>query len=159
MQYLFISTLIFMNCLQLFAQGKTKDFTAKEQEIVTVIQKMFDGMRKSDSSMVKSVLHPSIRMQTSFVRAEKPIFMTEPNANNFLNAVASPKKEIFDERIESYEIRIDDNLATVWTPYKFYLGDKFIHCGVNTFVLCKTENGWQISHIADTRRKENCNAK
>jgi hypothetical protein len=47
-------------------------------------------------------------------------------------------------------------MATAWTPYKFYLDKTFSHCGVNAFQLFKSENGWKIISILDTRRKEPC---
>jgi hypothetical protein len=75
---------------------------------------------------------------------------------DFLNMIATPRKEIFDEQILSFEIRIDGQMATAWTPYKFYLDKTFSHCGVNAFQLFKSENGWKIISILDTRRKEPC---
>jgi hypothetical protein len=47
-------------------------------------------------------------------------------------------------------------MASVWAPYKFYLGDKFSHCGVDVFQLMKTGDGWKIIYIVDTRRKGDC---
>jgi len=55
------------------------------------------------------------------------------------------------------KILIDSQLASVWTDYKFYIGDKFSHCGVNSFQLVKLNDGWKIVYIIDTRRKEGCN--
>ncbi|HUH33176.1 MAG TPA: hypothetical protein VLZ28_04430, partial [Daejeonella sp.] len=60
-------------------------------------------------------------------------------------------------RITFDQVLIDDNLASVWTSYQFYIGDKFSHCGVNSFQLVKGKEGWKIVYLIDTRRKENCN--
>ncbi|RYZ94279.1 MAG: hypothetical protein EOP47_28140, partial [Sphingobacteriaceae bacterium] len=59
-------------------------------------------------------------------------------------------------RITWGDIKIDGELASVWTPYKFYLGDKFSHCGINFFQLMKMATGWKVIYIVDTRRKDNC---
>ncbi len=48
-------------------------------------------------------------------------------------------------------------MAIAWTPYEFYVNDKFNHCGVDVFTLMQTAKGWKIMGIVDTRRKENCN--
>ncbi len=53
-------------------------------------------------------------------------------------------------------IRIDADLAVVWTPYKFFVGKKFSHCGVNSFQLIKLNGNWKIQYLIDTRRKEGC---
>jgi len=64
---------------------------------------------------------------------------------------------VWDERIMSYEIKVDADMATAWTEYAFYAGEKFSHCGVNAFQFFKDdEKGWLITQIIDTRRKENC---
>jgi hypothetical protein len=63
---------------------------------------------------------------------------------------------VWDERIGEVEIKIDDNLATAWMNYAFYVGDTFSHCGVNAFQLAKGEAGWKVIQIADSRRKVAC---
>jgi hypothetical protein len=40
--------------------------------------------------------------------------------------------------------------------YVFYVGDRFSHCGVDSFQLVRISAGWRIIQIADTRRKEGC---
>ena len=63
-------------------------------------------------------------------------------------------KDIYEERISDYQVRIDGIMATVWTPYEFYLNDEFHHGGVNAFQLFRGEEGWKIVSISDTRRKK-----
>jgi hypothetical protein len=41
--------------------------------------------------------------------------------------------------------------------YKFYVGETFSHCGVNSFQLFKDKEGWKIIYLIDTRRKDPCN--
>jgi hypothetical protein len=75
----------------------------------------------------------------------------------FITAVTKPHKEIYDERITFDVVKTDGVLATAWTPYKFYVGEKFSHCGVNSFQLVKLDGNWKIQFIIDTRRKQPCN--
>jgi hypothetical protein len=44
-------------------------------------------------------------------------------------------------------------MATAWTPYELYVNEKRQHCGVDAFQFYKTDKGWKIITIADTRRK------
>ena len=78
--------------------------------------------------------------------------------DDFIKFIGSPHKEKFDERIVFSKILIDGPLATVWTDYKFYIDEKFSHCGVNSFQLAKLDNRWQIVYLIDTRRKDNCSS-
>ena len=36
-------------------------------------------------------------------------------------------------------------IATVWTPYDFWIDGKFSHCGIDAFDLVKTDEGWKIA--------------
>ena len=58
----------------------------------------------------------------------------------------------WDERIGDIEVHLDDGLATAWTAYRLFVGERFIHCGVNAFTLVQDADGWRILQIADTRR-------
>jgi hypothetical protein len=44
----------------------------------------------------------------------------------------------------------------VWTPYAFYYDGNFSHCGVDSFQLARTAEGWKVVQIADTRRTQGC---
>lgn len=66
-------------------------------------------------------------------------------------ATAEPG-QLLDERLETPVIELEDNLALVWVTYRFYIGERFSHCGVDAMQLGRTLNGWQIIALADTRR-------
>lgn len=134
-----------------FAQAGNQESEAVKK----VITQLFDGMRKGDSSMVSQAFSKSIIMQTISNR-QGDIQVRSDEAAGFLKAVGTPHPDIWDERISFDQILIDDNLASVWTSYQFFIGDKFSHCGVNSFQLVKGKEGWKIIYLIDTRRKENC---
>ncbi|GAB4130526.1 MAG: hypothetical protein OHK0045_14460 [Raineya sp.] len=134
-----------------FAQNNEKN------KVMEPIYQLFEGMRKGDSALVRNTFHVSARMQTIAFNSEQKPTVVEESLEKFLRAIASPHPEIYDERIRKYEVRIDDNLASVWTEYEFYVGERFSHCGVNAFQLAKNANNeWKIIQVADTRRKEPC---
>jgi hypothetical protein len=53
-------------------------------------------------------------------------------------------------------VHVDGGLASVWTEYAFYVGERLNHCGVDAFHLVRTAEGWRIIDLADTRRREGC---
>ncbi|MDP5138985.1 MAG: hypothetical protein NWP83_00775, partial [Spirosomaceae bacterium] len=61
-----------------------------------------------------------------------------------------------DERLSGYDIKIDGDMATVWTPYSFFVNNNVSHCGVNAFTLIRQNDSWKILSITDTRRKTDC---
>ncbi|MBC6989821.1 hypothetical protein [Hymenobacter sp. BT491] len=112
-------------------------------------------MRKGDSTLVRSALAPGAVLHTIANRNGTPQLQVE-SPNEFLKAVDTPHPDVWDERISFDKVLIDANLASVWAPYEFYLGNKFSHCGYDSFQLVKLAGGWKIAYIIDTRRKETC---
>lgn len=127
-----------------------------EEVIIKAIQQMFNGMRAGDSSMISAVFVRDARMGTAAANREGKVQLRAGSLDRFLTQMATPHNEVYDEKIWSYEVKIDGPLAYVWTDYTFYLGKKQLHCGYNVFELVKFEEGWKITSIVDTRRKENC---
>ncbi|ELR69626.1 hypothetical protein C900_04851 [Fulvivirga imtechensis AK7] len=125
-------------------------------EVLKVVGQVFDGMRAADSTMVRSAFAKDAELYTIFTDKEGNPVLHKGSLVNFLNAVGSPHDVVWDEPIWDTEVRIDGNLAQVWTKYAFYAGDKFSHCGVDAFHLFKTLEGWKIFHLTDTRQWQDC---
>ena len=127
--------------------------TAAVQQTITAF---FDGMRRGDSTAVRRTLAPAAVFHGFGGQPGQPPTLAIESIGGFLKAVGTPHPAVWDERITFERVLIDAGLASVWTPYEFYLGSKFSHCGYNSFQLVKLADGWKIAHIIDTRRKEKC---
>jgi hypothetical protein len=143
-------TLVIITSLNVFAQNDEK------AAIEAVITTIFDGMRAGDSSMVASKVLRDAPMNSVYTNQEGEVVRAIGSLDRWLNAIGTPHDEIWDEQISSIDIRIDGDLASVWTPYKFFVGENFSHCGVNSIQMAKLEGEWKIIHIVDTRRRDNC---
>lgn len=130
--------------------------TAQRAQVIQVIQQLFDGMRAGDSSLVSSVFDQKASMYTTFYDPDGHPQLRKGSLANFLKAIGTPHEAVWDERIWSYDVQIDQTMASVWTPYTFFAGEDFSHCGVNSFQLYKSSEGWKIIHIMDTRQREGC---
>ena len=134
------------------AFGQQTETTAIKQTVNT----LFDAMRKGDSTLLRSVFSKDMILQSVSNNKEGTAVLSTEKADSFVKAIGTPHSAVYDERITFGDIKIDGDLASVWAPYKFYLGGKFSHCGVDVFQLMKTTDGWKIIYIVDTRRKDNC---
>lgn len=143
-------------CISLGCAG-TLDASGQtpEEEVAAVVQRLFDGMRAGDSTMVRSVFHADARMLTMAERDGAPV-LREGRVDGFVEAVGTPHDRVWDERISDLEIRVDGPMASAWMDYAFYHGGAFSHCGVNAMQLFRSPEGWQIVSLADTRRQEGC---
>lgn len=147
---LFIFTVLFSSVG--FSQT---EFTDKQaQEIVDIF---FEGFHKGDTTIMKSVLAKKVPLQTAFTDKEGNHKVSDGDLENLLTAIANrPADQKWDERLLDYRVQIDGNLAHVWTPYEFWFNGNFSHCGANAFTLAKTDRGWKIIHLIDSRRKSSC---
>jgi len=127
-----------------------------ETAIKTVINNMFDGMRKTDSVLIRSAFAPKAILQTIAKTKEGKISVRSEVLDSFIIAVTRPHKEVYDERIIFDLVKVDAELAIAWTPYQFFIDEKFSHCGVNSFQLVKIEGQWKIQYLIDTRRRQDC---
>ena len=121
-----------------------------EAAVRAVVARLFDGMRARDTALVSSAFHPEARLQT-VVRDDETHRLDATPFPGFLAALAASPAG-WDERPGDVDVRVDDGLATVWAAYRFYVDDRFIHCGVNAFTLVLSPSGWRILQVVDTRR-------
>ena len=154
MQKIIPFLLLLISSLVITAQEKNE-----QQEVKKVIETFFMGLHKGDSTIIKSTLHKDIKIQTTFTNREGLKNLNTQSRQALLTGVANKKPEnVYLEKLLSYNIKIDGNLASVWTPYEFYLNDNFSHCGANSFQLFNNNGKWQIIYIIDMRRRDNCKA-
>jgi len=132
-----------------FAQKDEKP----EKAIRTVINNFFTGMEKGDTVLLKSTCTADPVFQTYTVNQEGKLQVYTEDFDEFVRFVGTPSKDKYKEEIEFEAIHAEKSLASVWTPYKFYLNGKVSHCGTNSFQLVKTPEGWKIQYIIDTRRR------
>ena len=152
MRNILILLLLFAGQAHLNAQHGSQENT----KVLQVIEQVFEGMRSGDSAMVHASFLEDAQLFTALVNKEGKSILHKGSLKEFLNAVGSPHDLIWNEHIWNTEVKIDGNLAQIWTDYAFYAGDKFSHCGVDAFHLFKSEAGWKIFHLTDTRRAEGC---
>ena len=117
---------------------------------------LFTGMKASDSGLIRSAFSATPILQSVLRNKEGRTLVITEHLDSFLVSIARPHTEPYDEQITFDVVRVDGDLATVWAPYKFYLGQKFSHCGVDSFQLVKENGIWKILYLVDTRRKQNC---
>lgn len=149
---------LYIVALFLFAFSIAKAQSADEIAVTEVINRLFTGMNKADSSMLRSTFTKEVTLATVGRNRDGNMVLKRENSTlDFAKQVASQKPGALNEEIWGLKIQVDGDFAQAWCDYAFYYENKFSHCGVDAFQLFKTKEGWKIFHLADTRRKEGCN--
>jgi len=118
-------------------------------EVLGVVTTLFDAMREKDETKLRSVFHADARLHSAGNPDQgTPI---EGFIQSVLSSPANLDEVTFDE-----EVLVDGALAVAWTPYNFFANGEFSHCGVDAFTMVRTNEGWKILQIVDTRVQEGC---
>ncbi len=127
-----------------------------EEGIKQTINSLFNGMRQADTAMIRASFAPGGILQSIGNSKEGKVVVRSEPLDSFIRFVGLPHAESYDEQIVFETIKIDGALASVWTPYKFFVGKKFSHCGVDAYHMVKLNGVWKIQYLIDTRRKQGC---
>jgi hypothetical protein len=128
--------------------------SAEEQAVLAIVNRMFEGMRTSDSAMVRSTFATGARFAMLDTRSTPPR-ITYDSINGWLGGIARSNRR-WDEQIYDVQARVDLDIAQVWAPYTFYLDKKVVHCGVDIIQLLKLNGEWKVTQLSDSRRREGC---
>ena len=144
-------TLIFLTFFMsnAFAQtSRNEDIKAASE----VPDRLFAAMRAKNFEDIRAAFTP----EGQLVAIDKPrdgkgVSKTRVfTAETFAKAISEAKGAEFIEKMPNKDVRITGDLAIVAGRYTFYVGEKFSHCGTNTFNLVRTEAGWRIANAAST---------
>jgi hypothetical protein len=150
---LYIICIFFTTQTTLIAQSTNINVSAtSEKEVKQVIQNMFQAMLQADTSLLRNCFSDKVIFQTIVNKPEGAI-INSVSINDFIQSIGKQTPNALDERIEFGAIQVDPLMATVWTPYTFYLKGQYSHKGINSFQLVKFKEGWKIQYLIDTRYK------
>lgn len=123
-----------------------------------VIETFFEAFHKGDTILLKSTLYDKVVLQTVYKNKEgKDVLVDEGGSEKLIKAIGTrPEDQKWEERLLDYVIKVDGNMANVWTPYEFWFNGNFSHCGVNSFQLFHDNGIWKIIYLIDTRRRSDC---
>lgn len=136
------------------AQGDATRSTG-DREVVSVVETFFTGMLEKDADKLRSTVAPNAVLW-GVTRRNGQTTVTTTSMEQFITTVTQRPGEGADERIYEPRVEMDGGTAHVWTFYTLHVGERFIHCGYDSFQLLRTPDGWKIVSVADTRRTENC---
>ncbi|MEN8788388.1 MAG: nuclear transport factor 2 family protein [Flavobacteriaceae bacterium] len=126
-------------------------------EVKQQIELFFEAFHAQDSTEIKKMVREDMVLQTmGFDKDGHSRFRTESFEQFLSGLMAIPDTLEYREELLEFNIQIDGPMAHVWTPYRFWIGDRLRHCGVNSFQLFNDGHQWHIIYLADTRRRQGC---
>jgi len=146
----------------------------EESAILATVQQFLSGIKARNPAQMHACIHPSgghallIRPSPSSPGTKQHLSLTLAEV---LNRIPFDSADELEENIalaeweegddgmkyggRKSEVRVDRDLAVVWTPYEFRRNGALSHVGTNVFSLVKEGDGegrWVICWVSDTWR-------
>lgn len=126
--------------------------TSDEKDVLAAVQKTFDGMAANDAAKILASMTADARLYG--VRPNGALYAMP--ADQWANRIASIKSALVERFTKAPTVSIHGTIANVWGEYEFLRDGKFTHCGVDSFNLLKTADGWRVAAILDTEETTGC---
>jgi len=126
--------------------------TSDEKDVLAAVQKTFEGMATNDAAKILSSMTADAHLYG--VRANGAAYAIP--AEQWANRLVSLKAQFVERFTKTPTVSIHGTVANVWGEYEFLRDGKFGHCGVDSFNLLKTAEGWRIAAILDTEETTGC---
>jgi len=123
--------------------------SADEQAVLASFQAVLAGLAKRDKAAILERLLPG--GNATLMRNGKPMQLS---FEAFADRLAQPGNATREERIHEPLIRIDDNVAILWTSFEFLIDGKVDHCGTDSAQLVRVDGRWLIAALADNSRTD-----
>lgn len=126
-----------------------------ESEVIAVAEALFSAMRARDTTAIRELFVPESQIAAIRMGAPSAAAPQMRSAEEFVASIGRPG-ETLAERMWDPQVRIDGDLATLWAPYEFHLGDRFSHCGSDAFHLVRADGRWRIVALTYTIQTIGC---
>ena len=121
----------------------------RESEVMKPIHNFFSAFARRDKDGLLAEVAPNIEV-TSLRKGELRRLPIE----KLSELIVAYRAGDISEPIYHPVIHIDDNLAVVWTSYRFLFNGKVDHCGTDIITLMKLHDRWLIVGLADNGRED-----
>jgi hypothetical protein len=141
-----IPTLCMLAAFALGAAGPDE-----EKAVLAAAQKLFDGMAARDADMIRATMTPDARVV--LMRGDQ--MALNATREDFTQRIVTGKSPVL-ERIWAPKVQVHGRIATLWADYDVHVSGKFSHCGIDTFLMVKTDEGWKSFGLGSTMETEGC---
>lgn len=124
---------------------------AVREEVLATLQQFFDALG-GEADLLADIIDPTT-VGHSVVMGDGGVPRVGQLSIDDLEERITNGEVPMIERMWDPEVRVSGSLATVWTPYDFYNGDQFSHCGVDVVTMIHNGERWEIKSLDFNRQQ------
>ncbi len=133
---------------------KSEEKSNEAKDALAVVNNLFEAMRTKNADAIRAAFYPDGQLTATQRRDGRPNIRVY-TGDSFSKLIVETKGQLI-ERMYKPETLITGDLALVRGRYGFFVDDRFSHCGLNSFHLMRTADGWKIVNAASTIEMEGC---
>lgn len=126
----------------------------ERQAVLAVIDAFFAGMTAKDTDSMREIMTEDGNL-LGYQETSEGLSLFNPTHADYLESLAT-RESVPVERYWDPTVMLHDRLAVVWTPYDLYSDGVFSHCGINSFSMLKTDDGWKITGVVFSMEPDGC---
>jgi len=120
-------------------------------EILATVQGVFDALG-GDADKLSAVMMPDVTMRSNSIEEDGTVTSSTSTVEGLRDRIVSSGSTMVERMFDS-QVMVSGPIATVWTPYDFYTGGEFSHCGIDVVTLLHTQEGWRIMSLDWSRQQ------
>ncbi len=120
-------------------------------EILATVQGVFDALG-GDADKLSAVMMPDVTMRSNSIKEDGTVTSSTSTVEGLRDRIVSSGSTMVERMFDS-RVMVSGPIATVWTPYDFYTGGEFSHCGIDVVTLLHTHEGWRIMSLDWSRQQ------
>lgn len=149
-RFLIVLSLIFASAAAANAQSADD-----KTQVIGVVNKLFAEMAAANPAGILGV-HTADSQLVAVYKLKDGKTRIETIDGDKFSKMFTDKSVVLKEEMYAPNAEVYGDMALVWGRYVFFVGDKLSHCGVNTFNLVRTAEGWKIANGASTIDRTAC---
>jgi len=127
---------------------------AERAQVMAALDSFFVALRERDTALLGRAVSPRATWTTAAYRNGTVILGRRPASQD--GAILTRAAEPLHERLIDAVVRVDGDLALVWGPYRFHVGERLSHCGHDGFRLVREDGRWRLDGGLYTVRPDGC---
>ena len=129
--------------------GHSQGSAGEEARVLRVVQEVFDHLAERDSEAMKTLFWPAAVLVSDRPGPDGERRQQFTPVPEWAESLSDGSGERVIEKMVDPEVRIDDNIAAVWTYYTVEVGE-YTADGIDAFHLVQREGVWKIISLIYT---------
>ena len=122
--------------------------------VMAALDSFFVALRERDPALLSRAVSSRSTWTTAAYRNGAVVLRRRPALQDV--EALTQAKEALHERLMDPAVRVDGDIALVWSPYQFHIGERLSHCGHDGFRLVREDGRWRLDGGLYTVRPEGC---